>query len=79
MALAKGCMRWKRSTLWAACGISKATLREYALSHVTGELGDGTADSEVLLKLVAEPAERLLVLALRDCDDPCSRRGLPSS
>ncbi|RRF98738.1 MAG: hypothetical protein DUD39_08010 [Coriobacteriaceae bacterium] len=79
MALAKSCIAWKRSTLWAACGISKATPKEYALSHVTGELGDGTADSEVLLKLVAEPAERLLVLALRDGKDPSDRRGLPSS
>jgi hypothetical protein len=72
-------MRWKRSTLWAACGISKATPREYALSYVAGEFGECPADSEVLLKLVAEPAGHLLVLALRGCGDPCGRRGLPSS
>lgn len=40
--------------LWAACGISKATPKECALSHVAGEL-DG-CPAEVLLKLVAEHA-----------------------
>ena len=70
-------MRWKRSTLWAACGISKATPKECALSHVAGELGECPA--KVLIELVAEHAERPLVLALRGCGDPCSRRGLPSN
>ena len=49
-------MRWKRSTLWAAWGISQATPREYALSHVTGELGECPTATEVLIELVAEPA-----------------------
>jgi hypothetical protein len=75
--LAKSCIAWKRSTLWAACGISKAMPKKYALSHIAGELGECPA--EVLLKLVAEPAERPLVPVLRGCGDPCSRRGLPSS
>ena len=54
MALAKSCMRWKRSVLWAARGILKATPKECALSHVAGEL-DG-CPVEVLIELVAEHA-----------------------
>ena len=78
VALAKGCMRWKRSTIWAARGISEATPREYALSHVAGELGECPAAVAVLLELVAEPACAPLSLPCMTATTLLAGHGLPS-